>query len=246
MKKYLIANWKMQLLNSEAGKLAGDLVEEKIKKDVEVVLCPSFTALSFVAKEIKGSFIKLGAQNVWYHEKGAYTGEVSPIQLKGLGVEYVILGHSERRKYLNETDEEINLKIKAVLENGMTPVVCVGETFEERRVGRTDLVLIRQIIKGLEDVKLEAGQKLLVAYEPVWVIGTGQAIEPADAEKALRVIESNLKDIFEEGDDVQIIYGGSVDANNVSEFVKEDMFSGALVGGASLTKEKFQSLINKV
>ncbi len=275
-KIYLIANWKMQLLNSEAGELGlalkhestrlltpegvadGGQVKTLKQKNIELVLCPSFTALSELGKKIPGDSspdsrrgrndiaFKLGAQNVFYHEKGAYTGEISPLQLKELGVTYVIIGHSERRTYLNESDTDTNLKIKTCLAHNLTPVLCVGETFDERRFGRTELVLIRQLTRGLEDIKLKNDQKLIIAYEPVWVIGTGQAINPLDAKNAALAIKQTLLDFFtieEIENKISIIYGGSVDQNNILDFIEPGLLDGALVGTASLTTEKFIPLI---
>jgi triosephosphate isomerase len=247
-KTYIIANWKMQLTNKESMDLANSLKKEKAK-NVEIILCPSFTALSAVAEEIKNTEIKLGAQNVFYHEKGAYTGEVSVKQLKELGVKYVIIGHSERRQYQNETDEEINQKIKICLENDLMPILCVGEKFDERQDGKTDLILIKQITKALQDIKLNSNQKLIIAYEPVWVIGSGQAVEPAEAKHAAEVIERLLLEFFskdEAENNISVIYGGSVDKNNVKDFVAPGILKGVLVGGASLKTEKFVPLIEAV
>jgi len=252
-KIYLIANWKMQLKNQEAVDLVLALKQEyqniKIQEKTELILCPSFTALQKVGDDIKDSHIKLGAQNVFYHEKGAYTGEISPWQLKELGVEYVIVGHSERRQFLCETDIDVNLKIKTCLSNNLTPIMCIGETFEERRFGKTAVTLIRQITRGLEDVKLENNQKLIIAYEPVWVIGRGQAVESEEALTAAKIIKRLLLDLFPSNlieKNINIIYGGSVDANNVKNFIMSGLLDGVLVGGASLDFEKFSKIIQAV
>jgi triosephosphate isomerase (TIM) len=248
-KIYLIANWKMQLLNKESADLAQVLKQEKKKKGIEIILCPSFTALGEVGEAIEKSEIKLGAQNVFYHEKGAYTGEISAAQLNELGVEYVIVGHSERRQYQKETDEEINQKIKIILENNLTPILCVGEKFEERQIGKTDLVLIKQITKGLQDLKLNKEQKLIIAYEPVWVIGSGQAVEPKEALHAAEVIQNLLPEFFSQElikNNISIVYGGSVDENNVNDFIVPGVLDGVLVGGASLKADKFTKLIKAV
>ena len=250
-KKYLIANWKMQLNKSDSVRLAVEIVKEykEPKKNLEIVLAPTFIAISSVKRKLKNSIIKLSAQNVFYHEKGSYTGEVSPLHLKELGVEYVIIGHSERRQYLKETNEEINRKINIVLDNDLTPIVCVGETMEERQDNKTDLTLIKQISKAMEDIKLKENQKIIIAYEPVWVIGTGQAVDPKEAKHAVEVIKYNLREYFNEEtikNNIYIIYGGSVDENNVNEFLKIDLIQGALVGGASLNINKFISIIRKI
>lgn len=249
-KTYLIANWKMQLSNSEAVKLTEELKNSITNENnAEIILCPSFTALSKINEVLKGNPIKLGAQNVWYHEKGQYTGEISPIQLKELGVEYVIIGHSERRQHLKETDEDVNRKAKICLDNNITPIVCVGETFDERRTGQTDLILIRQVSKALEDLQLKNNQNLIIAYEPVWVIGSGQAIKPEDAQHVAQVIQHELLNFFDKkitDEQISIIYGGSIDANNVNDFIQPGLIDGVLVGGASLTAEKFLPLINSL
>lgn len=238
----------MQLLNSEAEKLTSKIIKQTsdLSENLELILCPSHISLFRIEKKIKDTKIKIGAQNVWFQEKGAYTGEISPTQLKELGTEFVILGHSERRAYQNETDEEINSKTKTCLANKLTPIICVGETLDERQAQQTDLTLIRQTTKALEGIKILPEQKIIMAYEPVWVIGSGQAISEKDAEHAYNVIYQTLLDNFSSQtvkDDFVIIYGGSVDETNVQNFVKENLFDGALVGGASLTIKKFLPLI---
>ena len=256
MKKiYLIANWKMQLNKSDSVRLAVEICKSAlvpkrtlVGENIQVVICASDVYISDVARKIKGSKIKLGAQNVFYHEKGSYTGEVSIIQLKELAVEYVIIGHSERREYLHETDEDVNRKVKIVLDNNLIPIICVGETMQERRDGKTDLVLIRQVSKALQDVKLD-NKKLIIAYEPVWVIGSGQAVNPKEAEHAAQVIKYNLLENFSEeviNNNINIIYGGSVDADNINSFLEISLISGALVGGASLSADKFLNIMNKI
>lgn len=247
-KTILIANWKMQLLNKQAKEIATGLknIVKENTNNVEVVLCPSFTALSGLNKIIKDSSIKLGAQNVFYHESGAYTGEISPLQLKELGVEYIIVGHSERRQYLKETDADVNLKIKTCLKNNLIPIVCVGETFEERSSGKTEVTLIRQLTNGLKDIKLNEQEKIIIAYEPVWVIGRGQAVEPEEAKRIAQVISKVLLDFFPPEiikNNITVLYGGSVDASNVNNFIVDNLLSGVLVGGASLNIEKFSAII---
>jgi triosephosphate isomerase len=263
-KIYIIANWKMQLTNAEAADLAEILKNERTKKqkneNVELILCPSFTALAQIGEILQQDssadnyrprndiLLKLGAQDIFYHAKGAYTGEISPAQLKELGVTYVIVGHSERRQNQNETDEEINQKIKICLENNLTPILCVGEKFEERQAGRTDLIIIRQITKALQDIKLTDEQKIIIAYEPVWVIGSGQAVAPAEALHAAEVIQRLLPEFFSSAEikNIKIIYGGSVDETNVNDFIVPGVLDGVLVGGASLIKEKFVPLIEEM
>jgi len=261
-KTHIIANWKMQLSNQEATDLAVALSREtksSVQKQIEIILCPSFTALVQVSAIIRGDSspdfrrgqndirLQLGAQNIFYHDKGAYTGEISPLQLKELKVKYAIIGHSERRQFLNENDHDVNLKIKACLLNSLTPIMCIGETFEERRLGKTAVALIRQLTRGLEDVKLENDQKLIIAYEPVWVIGRGQAVDPEEALQAAQIIKRVLLDFFTPeiiANNITIIYGGSVDAGNVKNFVVPGLLEGVLVGSASLTFEKFSKIID--
>jgi triosephosphate isomerase (TIM) len=250
-KTYLIANWKMQLNKSDSVRLAVEVAKEykEPKEDLEIVLAPTFTAITDVRRKLKDSAIKLSSQNVFYHNKGSYTGEVSPSQLKEIGVEYVIIGHSERRENLNETDEEVNRKVDVVLENDLTPIVCVGETMEEKQDGKADIVIIKQINKALQDIKLKDEQKLIVAYEPVWVIGTGKAVSPKEAEHTIEVIKYNLLELFDEetiDKHISIIYGGSVDADNINDFLEIELIEGALVGGASLSADKFIPIIKNI
>lgn len=243
-KKFIIANWKMKLGFSDSLDLAKSV--RKIKSKVEVVVCPSFPSLIEVGNSLKGSQIKLGAQDCFWEAEGAYTGEVSAIQLRQAGCDYVILGHSERRKYLNETNEMIHQKIKLALSASLIPIVCVGETFEQRQNGATDYVLIEQTTKALEGIQLGVDKKVIIAYEPVWVIGTGQAISPNEAENAHQVIRQSLFDIFSPTlvkNNFWVIYGGSVDSNNVSDFVSLENTSGVLVGNASLKFNEFTAII---
>ncbi len=255
MKKYLMANWKMQLLNTEAIELAGELVMglEQLGVDktnnIETVFCAQYTALPQLSKVLVNSKIKLGAQDVFYHEKGQYTGEVSPLQLKELGVEYVIIGHSERRKFLKETDEEVNRKIKISLEHGLTPIFCVGETAEERRSNKTEVTIIRQITRGLEDVELKDDQKIIIAYEPVWAISPAPPAKPEEVSVVIKLIRHLLKDFFAPKvcqEQIITVYGGSASGENVKSFMQVDGIGGALVGGASLTKDKFLPMIEEM
>ncbi|MFA6254894.1 MAG: triose-phosphate isomerase [Patescibacteria group bacterium] len=244
-KPIIIANWKMKLGLAQSQELAG-AIKKKVAKDSEVVICPSFPCLLEVGKILKGSNIKLGAQDCFWEAEGAYTGEVSAGQLRETGCDFVILGHSERRKYLQETDEIVHRKIRIALASGLTPIVCVGETFEQRQQGAQDYVLIRQTTRAFEGIDI-GKKEIIIAYEPVWVIGTGQAISPAEAGSAHQVIRQTLFDIFPPDlvrNNFRIVYGGSVDHSNVSAFVNLENTSGVLVGGASLNTEEFISLIN--
>ncbi len=254
MKKdiYIIANWKMQLSNQGAADLALSLKNYKpslIGQNLELVLCPSFTALVAVSEAIRDSNIKLGAQNAFYHESGQYTGEVSSTQLKDLGVEYVIVGHSERRKYCGENDDSVNRKIKVVLEQGLTPIVCLGETPEERLEKKAEVTIIRQLTKALEDVDLSGERRIFLTYEPVWAISPAPPATPQEVDEMTQLIRQLVRDIYGDGifeKKIKFIYGGSVDAQNVNSFLENDMVCGALVGGASLTMDKFVPLIKKL
>lgn len=239
-KQIIIANWKMKLDVEQAVSLSRKLKEllsaEKLVNK-QVVLCPSFLAIHDVAKVLQGSNIALGAQDVFYQVEGAFTGEVSPASLKDLGCQYVIVGHSERRA-MGETDQMVNQKVKAVLENKMIPIICFGETLEEYQAGTTKEVLTRQISTALEGID---NQYFILAYEPVWSIstsGSGQVITAQAAIAQIEVIRQNISDKL---DNFDIIYGGSVKAETVADFSKD--FAGALVGGASLEAQTFFDLI---
>lgn len=249
-KKIIIANWKMRLTAVKAGQVADEFVEiYQPRPKVEVVICPTFTSIKLVSEKIKNQEIKLGAQDCFWEPEGAFTGAVSPQDLKELGCQYVIVGHSERRSYLNETNESVNKKVKAALKQGLIPVICVGETFEERQEGNKDFVVLTQVAKAIEGVSLNSTDQLIVAYEPVWVIGSGQAVEPEEAEHTHQVIKQVLIDQLEASairGKVKIIYGGSVDSSNIKDFFNQPNIDGALVGGASLNPVEFNELIQTI
>ena len=229
--------------------LKAHAAQHPIPAGYEVVLCPSFDSLPIVAAAIEGSGMAVGAQDVYWQEKGAFTGEVSASMVRAHGCKYVIVGHSERRKYLRETDEMINGKVKAVLDAGMTPILCVGETYEERHENMTELVIMRQVIEALKGIPLKSSDSIVIAYEPVWVIGTGQAIDPTMAEIAARVIHQSLVDLLPVDvvmRQTRTIYGGSVDASNIASYVAVPLMSGALVGSASLVADTFINLLSTV
>ena len=241
----IIANWKMKLGVPESIDLAKEIKKGTPKK-AEVIVCPSFVSLSEVAKILRGSNIKLGAQDCFWEEEGAFTGEVSASQVREAGCEFVILGHSERRKYLKETDEMIHQKVKMALASGLTPILCVGETFEQRQDGARDYILIKETTRALEGSSVGLDQQVIIAYEPVWVIGSGQAVDPQEAEVAHQVIRQSLFDLFPASiveNNFRIVYGGSIDSKNASDFVSLENTSGVLVGGASLDAEEFISII---
>lgn len=246
-KPIIIANWKMQLGVPESIELAKKIKKGIPKKAPEVVICPSFVSLTKVGDVLKGSNISLGAQDCFWEEKGTYTGEISATYLREVGCEYVIVGHSSRREHLNETDEMVHKKIKMALTSGLIPIVCVGETFEQRQQGATDTVLIQQTTKAFEGVDLGVDQQVIIAYEPIWAISPSpHEITPDQAVDLHQVIRQTLFDLFPSSlvkNNFRIIFGGSVDSNNAARFVSLENTSGVLVGGASLEVESFISII---
>lgn len=247
---YLIANWKMQLNEKESEALAAEMVrlwaaQGADAANLTVVLCPSHNAIEEVAKTVKGTPVALGAQDVFWEDKGAYTGEISAKTLLELGCTFCIVGHSERRLHLGETDPMVNKKTLALLRNNLTPIVCVGETLEERNAGRREAVVIGQVRAALEGVELVGHQKLIIAYEPRWVIGTGKAVSPHDAAEMHHLILNALHEIFPEHgveSRIAVIYGGAVDSKNLAEFLAVDVIQGGLVGGASLKPAEFAAM----
>jgi len=251
MRKPLVAgNWKMNKTISEARQLTIDLIHELREiESVEVVLCPPFTALTAVEESISKTNIKLGAQNIYWKNSGAFTGEISPVMVAEL-CRYVIIGHSERRAYFGENDETVNWKMKSALEHNLIPIMCVGETLDENEAGRTDEVVSRQVKNGLVgiDPKIISGNviSLVLAYEPVWAIGTGKAATVEDADGVItNIVRRSLSNIF--GDElskrVQVLYGGSVNGDNAGEFFAVENIDGALVGGASLKAMEFAKIV---
>ncbi len=245
----IIANWKMQLTVSEAEALARSLAESlpKSKRDSRVVVCPSFPALVPVKAALGESGILLGAQDVCEQEKGAWTGEVSARELVDIGTQAVIIGHSERRSAAKETDELVNAKVKRALAAKLLPVVCVGESREEREKGRRDTVVEKQVRAAFFGVDLPRKSEVVVAYEPTWAIGTGQAVDPEDAARSHFVIRETLRDLYsqETADrSCSIIYGGSVDRANIDAFFQRSIIEGVLVGGASLQAKEFLAIVD--
>lgn len=253
MSKIIVANWKMylNLKNSKDFFEQFSISDFQFSKKLKLIICPSFVALTAVNSLIHNSIrspadkIHLGAQNCSWEESGAYTGEISPQDLKDLGCEYVILGHSERRRYFQETDEMINKKIKAVLAAGLVPIFCVGETKEQRQKGETEKVIKDQLKNGLAGVEIKAKQLFLIAYEPVWAIGTGEACNPTEAIKVHRLIKREVQKVYL-SKKVPILYGGSVDDKNVASYIINEDVSGVLVGGASTKEKIFINLIKNV
>lgn len=244
MRRYLMAgNWKMNLKPSEAvdfaKKLASSITE--VDSDVDVMIAPTFTALAGVRDVIKNSIIKLGAQNLNENESGAYTGEISADMLLDLGVEYVIIGHSERRHIYKESDDLINKKVKFALKKGLKPVLCIGELLEEREAGKTNEVVKTQVVNGLKDISENEMSKVVIAYEPVWAIGTGKVATPEMAEEVHAFVRGIITDLYNEkvAQDLTIQYGGSVKDDNVDGLMQKENIDGALVGGASLKVDSF-------
>jgi triosephosphate isomerase len=242
----IAGNWKM---NKTVGE-AIDLVR-KLKalisgiKEVEVVVAPPFTALYAVGKELNGSSIELSAQNLHWEQKGAYTGEISPLMLKDLGCKYVIIGHSERRQYFGENDEIVNLKIKSAIKNSLKPILCIGETLTEREEGKTFSVIKRQLEAGLKDIGDKEIREIVIAYEPVWAIGTGRTATPQQAQEVHKFIREKLEVLYSKdiSQAIRIQYGGSVTPENIKGLMDREDIDGALVGGASLVAESFARIV---
>lgn len=249
MRKIIIAgNWKMHKTVAESIELINGLKRELFAIDsqvLDIVVCPAFTALSEVAELLADSDIKMGAQDMFWEEEGAFTGEISAKMLKDTGCEYVIIGHSERRQYFNETNESVNKKLKAALIHGLVPIMCVGETLKEREAGNTFAVLKDHVHNGLAAIDAEAVQKILIAYEPVWAIGTGKTATPLQAQEAQKFIREMLKKLYNTtvAQNMRIQYGGSVKPENTAELMAQPDIDGALVGGASLKVETFTEII---
>ena len=246
MRKPIIAgNWKMHKTIAEALEFVNE-VKDRVNNDkVEAVICPPFTLLKDLKQATKGTNIKIGAQNMHFEEKGAFTGEISPLMLKELDMDYVVIGHSERRQYFNETDETVNKKVLKALEVGIDPILCVGETLEEREAGNTKDVCKVQVEKALENVSKEDLAKVVIAYEPVWAIGTGKTATSEDANDVIAYIREVVANLYGElANEVRIQYGGSVKPSNVAEIMNQSDIDGALVGGASLEANDYVELVN--
>jgi len=242
----IAGNWKMYKTNDEAAETAGHLME--LVKDVtarDIMIAPPFTALSQVSEIISSSPIGLGAQNLYWEKEGAFTGEISPSMLMSAGCQYVIIGHSERRQFFGETDETVNQKIKAVIAHELIPVFCIGESEKERESNFTFSVLDKQVSSGLQGFASGDLVKLVVAYEPVWAIGTGKTATTEQAQEVHKFVRSLLEKIFGDAfaQSIRILYGGSVKPNNIAELMEMPDIDGALVGGASLDAETFSKIV---
>ena len=247
MRKPIIAgNWKMNKTAAEAKTLIEELKPLVAKSKPEVVVCVPYTDLWAVKEAIAGSKIRLGAENVAWADGGAFTGEISADMLKEIGVEYVIIGHSERRQYFGETDESVNKRLKQALVKGLKPIVCVGETLSEREKNRTKRVLKKQVLEGFKDVTAEDFNNIVIAYEPVWAIGTGKTATAEDANKTIGYIRSLVKKTWgaEVAKALRIQYGGSMKPSNAKELMAERNIDGGLIGGAALKAQDFAAIVN--
>jgi triosephosphate isomerase len=242
---FIAGNWKMNTMVTEAEKLVLEMLDglDRIE-GVEKVLCPPFVSLVAIDMMLRGSSIKLGAQNMYFETEGAYTGEVSPLMLSEL-CEFVILGHSERRWYFGETDEMVNKKVKAALANKLRPILCVGERLAENEAGKTEEVVNRQVTTALDSVG--SVSELVIAYEPVWAIGTGKAASSEQAAVTIQFIRDVLARLWDKSvaQDLRILYGGSVTGANIAEFISRPEIDGTLVGGASLKAEEFVNIVEQ-
>jgi triose-phosphate isomerase len=245
-KKVIAGNWKMNKLPNEAIDFIDRLTPLVKDTKNEVVVCVPYTDLFYALLTAQGTNIKIGAQNMHFEEKGAYTGEVSAQMLKSIGVEYVIIGHSERRQYFNETDETVNKKVKTAFKHELKPIVCVGETLEQREAGKAEEIITNQTEKALEGLTDEQVQNTIIAYEPIWAIGTGKTATSEDANNAIKAIRDKICQIYGQnvGKSIIIQYGGSVKSANCKELFTTSDIDGGLVGGASLDPEEFAKIIN--
>ena len=242
----IAGNWKMNNSISESLLLIDKIKEHSLNREIEAVVCVPFTSLNEAKKAIEGTDIRLGAQNMHWEDSGAYTGEISPLMLKEIGVDYCIIGHSERRQYFNELDEMVNKKVKSALKYRIKPIVCVGETLEEREAAREEEIVKEQVLKALEGIDKEDIKDIVIAYEPIWAIGTGKTASSDDANKMCGFIRETIGNKYdkEAKDNIRIQYGGSVKPGTIKELMAKEEIDGALVGGASLVAEDFVALVN--
>lgn len=245
-KKVIAGNWKMNMLPNETINFIEELAPLVKNTEHEVILCVPYTDLFYALLTAQNTNIKIGAQNMHFEENGAYTGEVSGKMLKAINVEYVIIGHSERRQYFNETDETVNKKIKAAFRDGLKPIVCVGETLEQREAGQTEEIITKQTELALAGLTNEQVQNTIIAYEPIWAIGTGKTATKEDANNSIKAIRNKIVEIYGQNvaDGVIIQYGGSVKSTNAKELFEMSDIDGGLVGGASLKAEEFSKIVN--
>lgn len=244
-KKVIAGNWKMNMLPNEAMAFIEKIIPLVKDTKNEVILCVPYTDLFYSLLTSQNTNIKIGAQNMHWEEKGAYTGEISAQMLKSIGVEYVIIGHSERREYFSETDEMVNKKVKLALQNNLKPIICVGETLEQRENGDTNKVIIKQTEIALQGLEKEEVEKCILAYEPIWAIGTGKTATSEDANNSIKAIRNKVEELYgkEIADKIIILYGGSVKPENAKELFETTDIDGGLVGGASLKVEDFSKIV---
>jgi len=245
MKKFLIAgNWKMNKTMAETAQFVEDLKAENPANPEDMALLVPFTDLVTVRDSLQGTGVKFGAENVHYEPSGAYTGEVSVPMLKEIGVDYCVIGHSERREYFNETDETVNLKLKALLENGITPILCVGESLEVREAAGEQTFVASQLVADFEGIPAVEAAKIVVAYEPIWAIGTGKTATPEQAEEMCAFIRGVIGGMYdnETANSVLILYGGSMKPGNAAELLEKPDINGGLIGGASLKASDFKAI----
>lgn len=246
-KKFIVANWKMNKTLSEAEEFLKRFIALNKNIDIDIAICPPFVCLEKVLRICKESKIKIGAQNCHFEKSGAFTGEISANMLASIGAEYVILGHSERRNYFYETDETVNKKVKTVLENKLKPIICVGETLSEREKGKEKEKIKTQIGLALRGISLEKISEIVVAYEPIWAIGTGKTVSIEECKEIFRFIKDYLVSEYglEETENIRLLYGGSMNEKNAKEILSVPNVDGGLVGGASLDPFKFTDIINQ-
>ena len=245
-KKVIAGNWKMNMLPNETIKFIDDFAPLVKDSEAEIILCVPYVDLFYALLNTQETNIKIGAQNMHYEEKGAYTGEISGRMLKSVGVEYVIIGHSERRQYFGETDEIVNKKLKAAFEHGLKPIVCVGENLEQREKGIAEDVITKQTELALEGLSKDEVKDTIIAYEPIWAIGTGKTATSEDANNAIKAIRNKVAKLYGKAvaEEVIILYGGSVKSSNAAELFSTSDIDGGLVGGASLKPEEKTKIVN--
>ncbi len=248
MRKPIIAgNWKMYKTTSEALDFIGQIKSKAERTDVDSVICAPFTSLASLVEATKATNIQVGAQNLHFEDQGAFTGEVSGAMLQHLGVQYVIIGHSERRAYFAETDQTVNQKLKAAFRHGLTPIVCVGEKLEEREANTTEQVCRTQVLAAFAEIPANQAVQAVIAYEPIWAIGTGKSSSANDAQQVIGFIRQLLQQQYGQSiaDQIRIQYGGSVKPENIAEYMAQPDIDGALVGGASLQADSFIQLVGR-
>lgn len=244
--KLIAGNWKMNNNVSEGLRLIDELnVLVNDNREIEVLVCPPFTALYSIKEKLKGSMIKIGAQNMHFDNSGAYTGEISPLMLKEIGIDFVIIGHSERRQYFNETDSSVNKKLKAALANNIKPILCVGETLHERENNIQQETVKNQLINAFENIDTNDALDIVIAYEPIWAIGTGHTATNTQANEMASFIRDTIGELYSSdvSQKILILYGGSVKGSNANELISQSDIDGALVGGASLNAEEFANIV---